>query len=81
MSLYVDSVEHAHLCRQLLREVNVILLLLAEIVDLNCSKALVEIFEQLPVLLPRKESGYQRFLLLFKLDKFLELLLLKLVTD
>ena len=81
VSLNVYAVEHTHLCCQLLREIYVILLLLAEIVDLNGSKALVEIFEQLPVLLPCKESGDQRFLLLLELDEFLELLLLKLVAD
>ena len=79
--LNVYAVEHAHLCCQLLREIYVVLLLLAEIVDLNGSKALVEILEQLPVLLPRKESGDQRFLLLLELDEFLQLLLLELVAD
>jgi hypothetical protein len=81
VSLNVDSVKHPHLCGELFGELNVVSLLFAEIVHLDCVKALIQVFEELSVLLPRQECSDERFLLLLKLDELLQLLLLEFVTD
>lgn len=56
MSLNINTVEHPELSCQLLREINIILLLFSEIVHLNGCETLVKVFKQFSVLFSCKES-------------------------
>ena len=51
MCLYVDAIQHPHLCGKLFREVDIFALLLSEVVHLDGIQALVQVLEELPVLL------------------------------